>query len=193
MLGALVFGALLNAEALAATAAGQSPGWQRSVAIAVTDALVEIGDALMIDEPHDALESALGRDDPEPGTPSVRSDLFVPTVDRPAELLAVGDSLMEAIGAAVVNAAADTGVIASRFDANYSSGLARPELYDWPSRLASELDAHSTHIVVFAVGANDARAIETLAGFEPFGTPGWEAEYRARVRDVMWTCSPGEQ
>jgi hypothetical protein len=187
MAGALVLGALLNADALATTASSQVPGWKRTVAVAASDLLVDVSDALLLDEPHQALTELLDRngvDEADPVAP-LPGEVFVPTGSQPLRVWAVGDSLVETIGAAVVNAGSELGVVEGRFDVQYSSGLTRPELYDWPGRLAAELARQPTDIVVFMVGANDGQAIETPSGFEAFGTAAWQDEYRTRVHEAM--------
>lgn len=88
---------------------------------------------------------------------------------------------MDAVGPALVNQAGATGVIAPALDVQYSSGLTRPELFDWPARLTEELVSRGADIVVFMVGANDGQPIETPAGWASFATPEWEREYRQRV------------
>jgi hypothetical protein len=183
--GALLVGWLLNAEPISQTAAAQPAGWQRSVAVAASEIVAGVSDALLLDEPHDAIVDALDRDPSAGDQPVVPGDVFVPTEDRPALLWVTGDSLAETIGAAVVNESAATGVIEPRFDVEYSSGLARPELYDWPAQAAAILAAEPADIVVFTVGANDGQAMEAGGEFVAFGEERWLTEYSIRVGDMM--------
>ncbi len=187
MAGALLGGALLNAEPLAETASAQPAGWVRSVAVGAADALAEVSDAVGLDEPHEALDDLLGRGEiaPGDGTPPVGGVVFVPTAERPARLWIAGDSLVETIGAAIVNAAAATGVMEARFEVQFSSGITRPEIYDWSRQLAAGLATQPADILIFMVGANDGQAIETATGFVGFGTDEWVAEYARRVGDLM--------
>jgi hypothetical protein len=76
---------------------------------------------------------------------------------------------------AFINSAANLGAVPTQPEPEYkiSSGLLRPEFFDWPAYLASEMALHDPQIVVFMVGANDA-----YVGM-PLDT------YRTRVAAVM--------
>lgn len=186
LVGALVLGALLNADALLSTAEAQAPGWERNLTLRPAEALAEVSDALYLDEPHEALIDWLDREAEtvDPAVPSPGT-VFVPSAARPARLWVAGDSLVETVGAAIVNEAAATGVIEARFDVQYSSGLARPELFDWRREVAAQLAATPADIVVFMVGANDGQAIRIGDDFAPFGSAEWDDQYSARVDALM--------
>ncbi|HEX6299442.1 MAG TPA: DUF459 domain-containing protein [Acidimicrobiia bacterium] len=111
--------------------------------------------------------------------------VFTPTRESPAHLWVAGDSLTERFGPSLVNLLADTGVIDSRRQVEYSTGLTRPDFFDWPRHLEQELTGNTTDILVFMVGANDGQPIQTSAGWIPFGTDGWVEEYRLRVAGTM--------
>lgn len=186
MSGGFLLGALLNATPLADTAASQPVGWGRTAALAATDAVSEVSDALFLDEPHQLLTEWLDRTTQSvPSLPAAPGERFTPSASRPLRMWVAGDSLTETIGAAVVNSAAETDVVAASFDVQYSSGLARPELFDWRREVGERLIVAPADIVVFMLGANDAQAVETATGFVAFGKPEWIAEYRTRVDAVM--------
>ena len=69
-----------------------------------------------------------------------------------------------------------------------SSGLARPDFYDWPSTiddLLPTIPAAST--IVMVIGSNDGQALLSTSGDSPGvqpETPEWFTEYMARVRTV---------
>ena len=109
----------------------------------------------------------------------------VPTADDPLRLLVVGDSMTEALGPALLDATASTGVIDGRRELQYSSGLTRPDYFDWPANLQSMVAAHDAEAVIVMLGANDAQGIQTASGAASFGSEAWLAEYRARVASVM--------
>ncbi len=111
--------------------------------------------------------------------------VFIPTPESPAHLWVAGDSLTERFGPSLVNLLAETGVIETRREVEYSTGLTRPDFFDWPHRLQEELAENPTDILVFMIGANDGQPIQTSAGWIPFGTDGWEDEYRRRVEATM--------
>jgi hypothetical protein len=99
--------------------------------------------------------------------------------------------MTEALGPALVNLTLATGVVEPERDTEYSSGLTRPDFYDWPAHMRARLAATSTDIVVFMVGANDAQPIQIGGGWEPYGTPAWFAEYRLRADDMAAALSGG--
>jgi len=187
MVSGLLMGALLNAGTLAATAAGQSPGWRRDAAVAATDVLGSVSGTLRLDRPRAWIDDALGRAAPgaaiAPG-PASPGGVFVPTPVRPARLLVAGDSLTDTFGPALVNRSGATGVVDSRRELQFSSGLNRV-VYDWPARLADQLTEHPADIVVFMIGANDGVPIETPTGWVGSDTEAWKVAYGLRVATAM--------
>jgi hypothetical protein len=93
--------------------------------------------------------------------------------------------MTEAMGPRLLDAAEGTGLVDATHELRYSSGLTRPDYFDWPARLTSLLAERDPEAVVVFLGANDAQGIMTGTGAEPFGTDAWVAEYRARVASVM--------
>lgn len=67
-----------------------------------------------------------------------------------------------------------------------STGLSRPDYFDWPQKLRAVIAASDPDIAVFMVGANDSQPIRNTEGVyqQPF-TAGWKAEYARRVGAVM--------
>jgi hypothetical protein len=116
--------------------------------------------------------------------------VFLPTPEAPAHLWVTGDSLTERFGPALVNLASETGVVDPRREVQYSTGLTRPDFFDWPAHLVSEVENQPTDILVFMVGANDGQPIQTEAGWIDFGTNEWSAEYRRRVAATMEMIAP---
>jgi uncharacterized protein len=226
LVGALLLGAILNGRALLDTASSLQPGWQRDVAMAAAQLLVDTGEALHLDVPRELIDRGLGRVPtttfpaaiPEPTTTTttivtttstpvattapqettttttittttttttILPGVFAPTPESPAHLWVAGDSLTERFGPSLVNLLAETGVLESRRNVEYSTGLTRPDFFDWPRRLEHELTENPTDILVFMVGANDGQPIQTSAGWIPFGTDEWVDEYRLRVASTM--------
>ena len=67
-----------------------------------------------------------------------------------------------------------------------STGLSRPDYFDWPRKLRAVIAASDPDIAVFMVGANDSQPIQNTEGVyqQPF-TAGWKVEYARRVGAVM--------
>jgi len=77
-------------------------------------------------------------------------------------------------------------LITSLLDFKISSGLARPDYFDWPARLTQEMAGNPPpEAVVWFAGANDYVDMRTDAGSLTRGTPAWLAEYRKRAGEVM--------
>ena len=185
VIGALITGSLLNAEPLANTASAQRPGPARDVAVAYTDAVSRISRAVGLDRPRSWIDSLRHDDAPDEPAVSQPREIFVPSREDPARLWVGGDSLVDRFGPAMAGAAGQTGVIEGRWEVRYSSGLARPMLFDWSTYIALDLGSDPADIAIFMVGANDAQPM--LVGDEWVSFPGseWQAEYRARVAKVM--------
>jgi lysophospholipase L1-like esterase len=69
-------------------------------------------------------------------------------------------------------------------DAVGSSGLVRPDFYDWSAHLRADIRDTHPDVVVTMFGTNDQQAIRTSKGlFEP-GTVPWDRAYGARIRQI---------
>jgi hypothetical protein len=78
------------------------------------------------------------------------------------------------------------GYITTRLDSKISSGLARPDYFDWPARLTQAMAGDPRpEAVVFLVGANDYTDLRVDSRTLARGTPEWSAEYRKRAGEVM--------
>ena len=67
-----------------------------------------------------------------------------------------------------------------------SSGLSRPDFFDWPAHLGAEMTRTSPNVVVVMFGANDPQGLVMADGraVAPFSEE-WRAEYAARVDRVL--------
>lgn len=108
-----------------------------------------------------------------------------PTPADPLRILLVGDSTMDAVGAAVLRELEPTGVTRASVDYKVSSGLARPDFFDWPAHLREARAASKVELVVIMMGANDAQPFMIDGHAENFGTERWLATYRERVASLL--------
>jgi len=108
-----------------------------------------------------------------------------PTPTDPLRILLVGDSTMDAVGAAVLRELEPTGVTRAAVDYKVSSGLARPDFFDWPAHLRQVRAASDVELVVIMMGANDAQPFMIDGRAENFGTERWLAAYRERVASLL--------
>jgi hypothetical protein len=205
---ALTLGALLNADGLAATAERQPFGWRRTAAVVAVRPLQAIGDVLRLDRPRKRLAAAfdtphaqvrgapgltalpVGRSrdpvasDPRPPTPRAPEPRGWGPAD-PLRLLIAGDSLVEQYGPALAEHAAARAPVVPTVEFRYSSGLTRPDYFDWPAHLRAVVDGSNPDAVVLMFGANDAQNLEHDGTVLKFGSPAWQAAYRRRVGTVM--------
>jgi hypothetical protein len=110
----------------------------------------------------------------------------VPTTDTPLKLFAAGDSMAVAFGQSLSRLASATRLIEPDMDARTSSGLTRPDFFDWPARFNEVVTNDHPDVVVVMFGANDSQGIRTPDGhtYQPL-TDGWREEYRRRVAGTM--------
>jgi hypothetical protein len=68
-----------------------------------------------------------------------------------------------------------------------ASGLTRPDYYDWPAALRTDVAADDPEVVVLVVGVNDGQGIVLPDGtpVPEVSDPRWPGEYRRRVAAVM--------
>jgi hypothetical protein len=108
-----------------------------------------------------------------------------PTADDPLEMLIVGDSTMDAVGTSMLRELSTTGVTDAILDFRVSTGLSRPDFFDWPAHLRELRASQGTEIIVIMIGANDAQPILIDGEVEQHGTERWSAAYRQRVAALL--------
>jgi len=107
----------------------------------------------------------------------------VPTADDPARIYLAGDSDAGTFAPYLQTLLKDTGVASLTVDYKVSSGLARPDFFDWPARLHDQIPTVNPDIVVVTFGGNDGQPIHGLDA--QVDSPEWRAEYGKRVGDAM--------
>lgn len=201
VVGLVAFGlaALLNADSLSALANRQPFGWKRTVARGVLAPVRELSHVTRLNEPRAAIQEAIDRD-PEAGTrtrsvvtattrpaaappPAIR--LRRPTAGEALRLWVGGDSMAQELGTSVVEKATDRGSIDADLDYRISTGLTRPDYFDWPAHLRDEVLPGRPEVIVIIFGANDAQPMEVDGTPFEVRTPQWQAEYRRRVALTM--------
>lgn len=126
-------------------------------------------------------------DDTGDGTTSapVTTGAWFPTPAEPLRLHIMGDSMVQFFGHVMVGLANDTGVIEASTEHQLSSGLSRPDFYDWPTRIVDVMATENPDAVVLMFGGNDAQAIVVDGQIARRFSDAWVAEYSARVGHVM--------
>ena len=122
------------------------------------------------------------------GTPHLR----VATPDRPLRLWLGGDSVSQEVGLGLSRLAGETRLFDVVREARPSTGLARPDYFNWPEHLAHDVapvegGGVDPDVVVLMFGGNDDQNLPAWRGApaEMAGSPGWIDQYRRRVGDTM--------
>lgn len=113
-----------------------------------------------------------------------------PSPDNKALVYVVGDSDAGTFGPYLERLLDGTNLTETELNYKVSSGLARPDFFDWPSELASKIPEVDPDIVVATFGGNDANILRDAAGNDLAGYPesdpeAWTEIYQARVEEVM--------
>jgi hypothetical protein len=107
---------------------------------------------------------------------------------KETRILLTGDSLMESMGPQMQKAMAGYKNIVLRPIGKRSTGLARPDFYNWPKVLEENLIDFKPHIVVMWVGTNDP---QNIYGYKDLGEPlsnAWQRAYTAKVVEIIKLC-----
>ena len=215
MLVALLLGALFNAPAMKKTALEMPFGGERSFRLALVDPLAAVSHWLFLDRPAQLTASALGKPDPGPGgdvrrrrggahphadqggdKPGQKGDkpqktlqekpLPKPFKGHPMHLYIAGDSMMGLPGMALVNLSNKTKLIKPLLDYHISTGLVRPDFFNWPAQVQQQVKEFDPGAVAVMFGANDNQAVQAPDGkIYQFGSDGWKKEYKKRVEDMV--------
>jgi hypothetical protein len=213
MVVAMALGALLNAPAMKKTALELPFGAERSFRLALVDPLASVSHWLFLDRPAKLTAVALGKPDPGPAatqavvvvTPTPKPSkggkpdkngkpqkslqerpLPKPFAGHPMHLYIAGDSMMGLPGMALTNLSIKTKLIKPLLDYRISTGLVRPDFFNWPAQLQQQVKSFDPGAVAVMFGANDNQPLQSASGdIYQFGSDGWKKEYRKRVEDAV--------
>ena len=73
-------------------------------------------------------------------------------------MLVLGDAIGGGLGAGLTRVAEASGDYEVSIRFNEESGLARPEVYDWPATVPKILGSNAYDVIVVMLGANDTQA-----------------------------------
>lgn len=143
--------------------------------------------------------TAAGNGQPPAGTPPTSAPTPTPTqpptesadeqrratVRNPLRLWVGGDSLTSEFGPALSDRLARTRRGDAHVEFRFSTGLARPDFFDWPARLAAVAEEFDPEVYVVMFGANDGQNVEVDGTVLGFDTDEWAKEYADRVGSLM--------
>jgi uncharacterized protein len=199
---------LYGAEEIALAVRTSTWGAGDPRAQALADALSAAGRATHLSLLHDALEgnAAAAPATPAPAAapppaagppPSASAPSAPPPVTPPStpdaarpvgRVLLVGASSIQfhlGIELERVLATGYSGLTVQRLG-KLSTGLTRPDVFDWPARLRELCTSFKPDLVIANFGGNDAQAMLLADGsVAKFGAPAWEQTYGERLREVV--------
>lgn len=108
---------------------------------------------------------------------------------HPLKVWIAGDSLSITPGESFLNKAPGTQVMDVKgLDGRISTGLARPDVFNWFQRVKDGVAQLDPDVVILTFGANDDQSLfggPKIIG--PLGSDAWKAEYASRVGGMMDT------
>jgi hypothetical protein len=208
-LGALGIALLLNAPGLHKSATIQPEGWERDVALAVTGPLETVSHTLLLDRPRQGIKAALGRSDddlvdtvvvPEGEEPAETEPRPPPERERfsarkPLRLWMAGDSLVVVPAESILREVSANRAIEpdTEIEGRLATGLERPDVFNWFTRVRKVMEKEKPHAVVVMFGGNDDHGYMTGLpegrSINSFGSQAWRQEYRHRVATIMNTVT----
>jgi hypothetical protein len=118
---------------------------------------------------------------PGPG----RAGNYLPGPRDSYKIFVIGDSLAGGLWAGLARLARDDERISVSGRFKEDSGLARPEIYNWPRALNGILERNQFDIAVVMIGANDGRDIRKGAERLSYGSPEWIAAYKDNMAALL--------
>jgi uncharacterized protein len=142
--------------------------------------------------PHPAPSGSPGSGNSPPVGRSSLPPLRVPTHDDPLRVLVVGDSFAADIGYGL-GRAFNLYVVSLNLQGVISSGLARPDFYDWPQKLHQDIGRLAPDIVVIMIGGNDFHSVLLPNGHSISFHAGkvWRRAYRRKVVAFLREAASG--
>lgn len=114
------------------------------------------------------------------------SILGVVDVNRPLRIWTGGDSLGEYVGSELLYRVSEPDFSNVELDFEISTGLVRPDYFDWPARFSEVMQREDRpDVVVFMIGGNDDQDLRVDGERVEIGTPEWQQAYRDRVATMM--------
>ena len=200
---AFVIAGLLNADSTLRKSNAKGDGLRNDIASAVAT----ISDTFRINLLRESIDSALGKNQSsdisaeellrqqleaeqaaaDAANEAARKvpELPAATPAAPLRLWVGGDSITQTFGTSLQRIALGTGVFTPTLDFHVSTGLARPDYYNWPEHLVKDVLPTNPQILVIMFGANDGQNMTLDGKALERGSEPWLAEYRRRVAATM--------
>ena len=106
-------------------------------------------------------------------------------LDMPQTVLFAGDSIMEELGPALALMLAGKKNLKLVQAGRSSTGLCRPDFYDWPKAMRAFMCAEQPRTVVICIGTNDDQTVSDAGVRHQFISPRWQQAYRHKVEEII--------
>lgn len=101
-------------------------------------------------------------------------------------IMMLGDSLMEDLGPTTHRTLRHRKGLHFILTAKYSTGLSRPDYFNWPKNMEKAVSGTRPDIIVFFMGANDGMPIkENGRNIYPNSGEAWKKAYRAKMAELF--------
>lgn len=100
-------------------------------------------------------------------------------------VLFAGDSIMEGLGPVMAAQLSHRSGLSFVQAGRSSTGLCRPDFYDWPATMRNYMTTLRPQTVVICVGANDDQSVNHAGTRHHFNTPGWARAYASKVEEII--------
>lgn len=113
------------------------------------------------------------------------------TAAQPLRLFVTGDSMLESAGPMVVRKGGSKGRVDGCVDIRYSTGIVRPDYFDWAANARARMAERNPEAVVMMVGGNDCQNMAVDGRVLTAASPEWTAEYQRRTAAIMAVYANG--
>jgi len=206
---------LLYAPTMKRAAEASPIGIRRAVSLAVLRPIAAVSAWIGLDELAGTIERAVGRNPGRPGGAFVpppeeipvappddpddpdgtggnghgggeNEPIRVPTPTRRLRVAIVGDSLAAGLGY-FAERVFRPGLVKVSGQGRISTGLARPDFFNWPYTMRRIVDRFDPDLVIVLLGENDHQSLQDVHGDRQalIGTSEWPPAYRERVLTMM--------
>jgi lysophospholipase L1-like esterase len=197
LLGFFVAG-LLDVRTIKKDVEARPYGALRSLQLALLAPMTGLSGLVRADDLGNAVAGAFGRGDEEHHTLAdarqrTKKSLWPRTIteEKPLRLYVAGDSMNQVFGSSLVNVSKATGLVKAKNDYKVSSGLSRPDFFDWPQRFVDQIVDYRPDAAVMLFGANDAQNVLYEGEVLKVGTKAWQEVYAERVGEAMDILTEG--
>lgn len=108
---------------------------------------------------------------------------------RDVTVLLTGDSLMESMGPQLKECLNGYRGLSLIPVGKKSTGLCRPDFYNWPAALKTYLNVHRPDLVIMWVGTNDNQNVKGAPSTGGLLTDDWKRAYYGKMYEIMALCA----